>query len=271
MNLPKLDHQMSVVLCSWKNPELLKQCLRSIRNTVGLDTQVFVALNEGDKESIDYLCSYEIPFVVAPDNYGTLAVDFLIPWLKSEYTIWINDDSIFSYGWDCDMKNLIDQYYPAAAQIRGVEKRFTDGRVALSDLSLPDFTDDSAFDSFNANVTMGKYKCDLLYGLFHPICCKTKDFLAVGGVSDGFDFNWWPGHSMDTYFAYKLWKLNPDYKFLISNTSFYYHGSSLTNKKLKATNPEADNRHNSEYFLQKTGMTHKEFHKIVKYGERVNG
>lgn len=271
MNLPKLDHEFSVILCSWKNPHLLKPCIESIRATTGLDTQIFVCLNDVDLESSEYLRSEKIPYVAVHENYGTLAVDFLKPFLKSEYVIWINDDSLFSYGWDCDMKHYINKFYPAAAQVRGVEKRPTDGVVALSDMTLPDFTEPHAFAEFNKRVTIGKYKSDLIYGLFHPIACKTKDFLAVNGVSDDFDMNWWPGHSMDTYFAYKLWKFHDEKtKFIISNTSFYYHGSSLTNKKLKAIDPEADNRHNSGYFMEKTGMDHPAFHRLVRYGEKVS-
>lgn len=270
MNIPQLTHKCSLVMCSWRSPHLLKAAIPALLKGSVEDTKIFVALNQPDKESIDFLLGQpRVQFVRLDNNYGTLAVDALLPLLKSEYSLWLNDDMMFSYGWDKDIIDDLENNYPAAVQIRGVEKRHTDGTIALSDLSLPDFTDPSAYDVFNFNVTAGKYNCNKVYGLFHPILTRTKDLLAVNGYTDNFDINWWPGHSMDTYFAYKLWRYNSEYRFILSNTAFDYHGCSMTNKKLKAVDPAADNRHNSEYFFKQTGMTHREFHKIVNYGEKI--
>jgi GT2 family glycosyltransferase len=268
MNFPKLTHQVSIIVPSWNNLELLQKFVPNIKKTTKLDTKLFVALNEPNDGSVEYLRSENIQFVVLNENYGTLAVDFLTPFLQSEYVVNMNDDSLLYHGWDEDLVNLIKEYYPAAAQVRGIEKGMKDGIVCIGDTTLPDWLDESAESVFFDNVRNGKYKCDLIHALFHPICCKTEDFYKVYGYGS-FDLNWLPGHSLDTFFAWKLWNMNHDYKFLSSNSSFYYHGSSLTNNKVRNTNPELNNRHNSDYFKKITGITQQDFHKIIKYGQKV--
>lgn len=270
MNIPKFDHEFSIFLCSWKNPYLLKKCIPALKKSFVLDSKIFVALNEADKESIEYLSNEKVSFLVTHENYGTQIVDALMPLAKSEYSLWMNDDMYLSYGFDFDLKTIIDKFYPCAAQCRGVEKRLTTDNIVIGDTSLPDWLDDEAYEIFNNRVNNGYYKCDLIYGLFHPIAVKTRDVKMVNGFGDDLNMNFFPGHSCDTYFAYKLWNLNNKYSFILSNKSFDYHGSSLTNKKLKAIDPEADNRHNSGYFMEKTGMDHPAFHRLVRYGEKVS-
>lgn len=270
MNIPKFTHEFSIIMCSWQNPHLLKKMIPALRRGAKLDTKIFVALNEADKESVEYLLDEKISFFATDENSGTQIVDVLMPLAKSEYSLWCNDDMYLSEGFDQDLVNYIKQYGPAAAQCKGVERRGETDNIVIGDTSLPHWLDDDAYDVFSKNVKDGKYAGrDLLYALFHPICAKTQDVLKVGGFGDNLDMNWYPGHSCDTYFAYKLWKLDNNYKFILSNTSFDYHGSSMTNKKLKGVNPAADARHNSDYFNQKTGMDHRGFHKIVRYGEKI--
>lgn len=271
-NIPNLNHEVSIIMASWQNPELLEVVVPTFKKNTQLDTRLFVALNEADNKSIEILKSYNISFVVLDKNWGTLAVDFLLPFLKSEYTIWINDDMIFSNGWDKKLTDIIKQYYPCAAQIRGVEKGQRDGIICLGDNDLPDFFDKNVYEKFNANVDNKKYNCDLIYGLFHPIMVRTKHHIAVNGVSNGFDMTGWPGHHMDTLYAYKLWQLDRNYKFIISNNCFDYHASSYTNKRLHsqaARNGINDVRVDPNKFENDAGMTHAEFLKIVKYGEKV--
>lgn len=270
MNIFNLDHQISVIMCSWRTPELLNTILPTFKKNCSLDVKLFVALNEAEKDSEEILKENHIRYVSLPENYGTLSVDFLIPYLKSEYVLWANDDMIFSEGWDKDLLSIMNQFSPCCAQIRGVERRYPTDHIVVGDPDLPHFLDPIAFDVFNNNVKNNKYQCDMIYGLFHPIMVKTKDFLTIGGVSDHFDLNWWPGHSMDTFLAVRLLQLNSNYRFILSNKSFDYHGSSMTNRKLNQSRPDVPYfHHNSEYFYTKTGMTHKDFHRLVKYGEKI--
>lgn len=270
MNLLKIKHQVSVIVPSWNNIDLLKKFVPNFKKTTKLDTKLFIALNEPKDGSEQYLRDENINCVILDKNYGTLAVDFLWSFIyNSLYVVNANDDSLFYPGWDKDLVNLLQDKNVAAAQVRGIEKGYKDGIVCIGDPDLPDWLDDNAEKVFFQNVESNKYKCDLIKGLFHPICCRSTDFFNVGGYSN-FDLEWIPGHSLDTFFAWKLWRLyDQNCKFLCSNSSFYYHGSSMTNNKVKTIDPELNNRHNSDYFISKTGLTHKEFHKLIGYGEKA--
>lgn len=264
-----LSHEFSVICCSWNNLELLKKFIPNLKKTCKTDYRIFVALNESKDESPEYLRSEGVQFVTLNENFGTMSVDMLLPFLKSKYVCNVNDDSLFYKGWDLECIKLIEEYYPAAAQIRGVEKRAQTCNVVVGDESLPNWLDDSAESVFWENCKNGKYKRDLQYALWHPICVRTEDHFKVGGYSDNWDENWKYGHSLDTNYAIRLWYLNKDYKFLLSGDNWYYHFSSYTNKKVKAADPQKDNKHNMDYLLKKTGMDHRTFHSLINYGKKV--
>lgn len=268
MNLPSFDCQIAVVLNSWKSPEILKKTIPIFKQSSVLDTKIFVCLNEADRESINILHEHNIDFIALNQNYGTISIDCLLLLFKSEYILWSNDDMYLCKNWDKILVDLHKEYSPCAVQIRGVEKGHRDGIICLGDETLPSFLDDNAYNVFQTNVDNNKYKCDLIYGLFHPIMVKTNDLLKVGGFTNR-NINFFPGHSVDSYAAFKLWQLNSNYKFLLSNQAFEYHASSYTNNKLKNTDPESNNRHNSELFNNLAGMTQQEFHRIIKYKEKV--
>lgn len=268
MNLPSFNCQIAVILNSWKSPEILKATIPIIKKSSKLDTKIYVCLNESDKESVNYLLDEKIDFISLNQNFGTISIDCLLGTFKSEKVLWMNDDMYLSDEWDKSLLELHNEYYPCATQIRGVEKGFRDGIVCIGDPDLPDFLDKNAYNIFSENVKNNKYQCDLIYGLFHPIMVNYIDILKVGGFT-GRDIEFFPGHSVDSYAAFKLWRMNHNYKFIISNKTFEYHASSYSNNKLKNTNPEANNRHNSERFNQLAGMTQQDFHRIIKYREKV--
>lgn len=269
MNIPKLTHECSVVMASWNNYELLRRCIPVLKRNAKLDTRLFVALNDGDKASADYLRDEQIAFTSVPYNAGTQIVDVLQPFCKSLITIWMNDDMYLSPGYDLDLKSIIDESYPTAAQVRGVERRNTTDSIVIGDPTLPEWMADEAYPEFERRALAGQYTCGQHYGLFHPIAALTEDVKLVGGFGADLDMSFFPGHSADSYFAKALYDLDNEYRFVISGTSFDYHYSSYSNRRLKQIDPAADARHNSEEFNSRAGMTQKEFHQLIRYGQPV--
>jgi uncharacterized protein YkvS len=260
--MPKLTVQM----CSWRSPEVLKTCINSLIKSLSVDTNIIVTLNEAEEESIKYLMALKIPFIALPFNSGTLGVDFSLPFvLKSEYVINSNDDFLFHKGWDIDLINIIENNYPCSASCGLVEKINTNNPIVRVD-DLGEFTDPNTYEKFIKNVENSKYVREKkMVSYSHPIMVRSQDYLSVGGYSDNLDFSWCPGFGLDDYYPYRLWKLHGErFKFITSNKSVVYHGMSMTNNKLEKK------KHNDgwNYFKQKTGLWIPEFkQKINCFGE----
>jgi hypothetical protein len=226
----------------------------SLKKSFTVDAQIIVVLNEGDKESAGFLCDENIPFIKLDQNFGTLAVDYAAHLIQSEYYVNANDDMLFHRGWDSDLIQIIEENYPASASCARVEPvSVGEYGVLIDDLGAFE----EAYEPFIRNYTRGKYKIAPYISHYHPIMVKTQDYFKVGGYSDKFDWNWFPGYALDDYFAWRLWKLHDcKYKPITSGNSFVYHGLSRTMIRLP---DEIRRRDVWSYFLKKTGMTTEEF------------
>jgi hypothetical protein len=163
--------------------------------------------------------SNEILLTFVKKNLGaSFAIDFTIPFIKHEYTAIINDDMIFSIGWDKKLIETIEKNYPCTACAVLVERNNQDPlyqkNVISDDLGE---IDETTFDKFNEKVKNGFYKINDSYSRQHPLILRTEDLFKVNGYTDGWDLNWYPGHCMDDYFPYRLLKMNenPQYKDII--------------------------------------------------------
>ena len=94
---------------------MLETSVNSLLSSFETDAKVTVALNEGDVESQKFLTSKGIEFVNLPYNHGTLSVDYLFPFVNSEYVCNVNDDMLFVEGWDADLIKLASENEAASA------------------------------------------------------------------------------------------------------------------------------------------------------------
>lgn len=250
-----MSDKLTVLMASWRSPEMLDQCLDSLKRSFSIDASVKVILNEADPISIDVCQAHDVEFVKLNSNYGTLAVDCASSMIKSEYVVNTNDDMLYYKGWDLDLINLIEEYYPASASCSLVEPFYSNNPVVYVDDLGKNLSE--ARVKFEFNCAENKYKLDRKLSYTHPIMVKSKDFFSVGGYSSFFDWDFWPGYGLDDYFPYRLWKLhNYNFKFVASDKSFVYHLASATNNKLK---PEDKSRSGWNAFIARTGMTIHEF------------
>lgn len=266
MNINKFDSEVGIVMCSWNSPELLQKCIPNIKKNASLDVKIYVALNGDCEHSKEILKREDVDYIVCNDNYGTLSVCLLNSFLKCRYAMWINDDMLFSKSFDKDLVDIINsEKWPATASNRLVERQVVDGNIVLQDLELPEWFDDNAYDIFQKNVDEGRYRCNRISGYFHPIMVNAKDWLKVAT----FDLKYWPGHSYDDAIPARLKHICEDYRFILSNSSFCFHGSSITNKKLKRQDPSADARSNIEVFQQEFSMSRGEFKRKILEGSII--
>jgi GT2 family glycosyltransferase len=253
--------KLTIPICTWKSPDLLNNCLGSLINASTVETKIIVIIQEIDHESIKICEKLNIEYINIPKNMGALlAIDFVIPFLNSEYISIINDDMIFPVGWDAKLINTIEKNYPCTASAVLVERSNLDPlyqkNVISDDLGE---INELTFDLFNNKYKQGFYKKTSSFSRQHPLILKTEDFLKVNGYTDGWDMSWFPGYCLDDYFPYKLLHLNQNYKFILDGDVAVYHGVARTISKLQDKekyNPEI-------YFQKKTNISTFQFRKLI--------
>jgi GT2 family glycosyltransferase len=241
---------------------MLQACIRSLKRSFTVDAQIVVVLNEGDDESVRVLMAENLQFVRLDRNHGTMAIDFASHLFRSEYIANVNDDMLFHPGWDADLIDIVERYYPASASCHLVEPVASGNPVVVVD-DLGPF--EQAHDAFVERQRAGRYATVPRISHTHPIVVRASDYFRIGGYSDLFDPRWFPGYCLDNYFCWRLWRhLGSSYRPITSGTSCVYHGGSVTMKKL----PLADRQRDTwSYFVQKTGMTVEQFKAAIGYDQ----
>jgi len=256
-------------LCSWQSPLLLKACIDSLLSSIDTNKdRIAVVLNDGDKESIEYLRDLKIPFIYNPENSGPLAIDFLKGYIeRSEYFLNSNDDMIYHPGFLEDLIKIVDTYYPATASCGLIENFNSNNPAVIVDTKLLSFNEETIKLFLSKHREQEYSRPCITRGYNHPILCKSKDLLSVGGYSGDWDLNFLSGYGRDDMFPYILWKsFNQQYKFLVSDNSVVFHLSSYTNHKLP--NEYRKSHHNQDKFALLSGMSLSDFRKkIVRVGD----
>lgn len=260
-------NNLTVGMCSWRNPRLLKNCIASLMDANQSKNNIKVVLNEADDESIEFLKFEKIDFVALSQNRGVLAIDYLKPLIDTEYFMSTNDDMIFAEGFQSDLESIMKEYGPASASCSLVEPFWTQNNSVVVD-SLGSAEESSTTESFVRNIRDGKYKISRRVSYNHPIMVRTEDFYKVGGYSANFDNDFVVGYGADDYFAYRLWKLHKEnFLCVSSNKSFVYHGVSQTMKKIDQKVRDANS--GQEAFLRKTGMSIQQFRTRINCGREI--
>ncbi len=250
--------RMLIGMCSWKNPNLLKKCIESLLRSIDTSQDgIAVVLNEADEESISYLKVLGISFVCHADNRGAIAIDYLKPFIEdSEYFLNINDDMYFHRDFTDDLIDIIETYYPATASCRLIENFHSGNGCVVVDPEIKSIYD-LDFDKFNERCkNYRNLNLPRIISYTHPICTKSKDFIAIGGYTNKWHPGYDSGYGRDDAYPMELLKYNPKYRFITSNKSFVFHQSSETNKRLP---PHIRNQSNHDSFAKDYGITIHQF------------
>jgi len=264
----KTSRKHAILLPCWKAPELLRVCVPSLLASSSKDSELIVILNEADPESIAYLDALGVKHIDHPENLNVSGLDLAIPYIKEQghrYVSVVSSDMLYSDGWDTALIDDVEANYPASASACLVEP-ILNGWDLYDSI---DFFSSGAHELFVRNVQSGKYatKEDVRYN--HPILCRTEDFLAINGYSDGMDMKWVDaqGRALDDWYAYRLYKLHEGFKFINSKRAFVYHAVSLNTKK----HPIPYDGRGGQYFQSLTGMKVSEFYDVIGLQLNRNG
>lgn len=244
-------NSLSVLMPSWRGPELLKVSIPAILRSFKGDSKLYVTLNDADDESIEICRANKVEFIALKDNWGTLGVDFFLPDLNCEAVGQINSDMIPSEGWDIEAVNMVKNGN-CSFSTQLVEPYGTSNPLVYVD-NLGNFSHELE-QNFQNNIKSGKYNRDSVVGYNHPIVTSLVDYKKVGGYSNNFDLRFKPlCYALDDLFSYKLLAANNgNYQFYSSGKHFTYHCISATNNKIDKRYRDANNGMN--HFSSDSGM-----------------
>lgn len=252
---------LTILMPSLRTPELLELSIPSLLNSLTVDdAKIIVILSEADDESKRVLDRYKVYHIDRENNIGPSAIDYALPFLDSKYVTCVNSDMFFAPRWDRVSIETVERFYPASCSCVYIENNgpwYCD--------NIGPFCKETE-ERFLLNVKSDKYnQYKMRYGFSWPITIKTEDFISIGGVFDNFDQDWIDvnGRGGDTHLAWRLKKLNDNYRFIINPKAIVFHGVGLTVSK---TSSKGLGR-GHEVFQRKTGISMNSFIKSIHYGE----
>ncbi len=233
----------SILIPTWNNLELLKLCVRSIRENSAFHHQIIVHVNDGGDGTLAWVQAQHLDHTYSPQNIGIcLAVNEAAMHAKQDYILYLNDDMYCCPGWDKALadrlKNLDTDLFMLSGTM--IEPRNTNNPCVI--------VHDCGTDVANFNEAMllsllpQRRKEDWYGATWPPTLVSKRWWFKVGGYSSEFS----PGMSSDNDFSMKLWQAGCRI-FLGVGDSLVYHFQCKSTGKVKKND-------GGKQFLNKWGM-----------------
>jgi len=239
---------ISVIIPTYKEPEVLDLCLKSAINGQVNKNQIIVVVDGFYDENKHVLEKYkdDISVLDLEQNVGLARATNLGVYNASHDLILIvNDDNVFPANWDTRLES---QYQPGAIyapnQIEPIPSIFS--QFIIKDLGRdPETFDLEAFRVFEVNSSK-EHKSNDGYTL--PIFISKKDYLKVGGWDESYSGGW----VVDCEFFLKC-NLNNINSIRLHNIAFYHFVSVGTKSPERIQEAQAKEIDCHEYFKYKWG------------------
>lgn len=233
----------SILIPTWNNLDLLKLCVRSIRQNSAYPHQIIVHVNDGSDGSLAWVQEQGITHTASPKNIGIcLAVNEAAMHAKLDYILYLNDDMYCCPGWDAALVNKMsvldtDLFMLSGTMIEPVPS--SNPCVIVKDYGRS--PDQFAEQDLLANLP-GHRKPDWCGATWPPTLVSKRWWFMVGGYSSEFS----PGMSSDNDFSMKLWHVGCRI-FLGVGDSLVYHFQAKSTGRIKKNN-------GGKQFLHKWGI-----------------
>ena len=233
----------SILLPTWNNLELLKLCVRSIRENSGLAHQIIVHVNDGSDGSLEWVRAQQLDHTYSPQNIGIcLAVNEAAMLAQHDYILYLNDDMYCCPGWDAalieKLKELdTDLFMLSGTMIEPVDSGNPCVIVKDYGRNPSGFAEDRLLSDLH-----NYHKPDWYGATWPPTLVHAKWWFKLGGYSSEFS----PGMSSDNDFSMKLWHAGCR-TFIGVGNSLVYHFQSKSTGKVKKNN-------GGKQFLNKWGI-----------------
>ncbi len=227
----EVAHNMfSILLPTWNNLELLKLCVRSIRENSAHPHQIIVHVNDGSDGSLDWVREQQLDYTYSPQNIGIcLAVNEAAMLARHDYILYLNDDMYCCPGWDTALlakaKSLdSDLFMLSGTMIEPVDTGNPCVIVKDYGRSPDGFSEQQLLSDL-----AGHRKSDWYGATWPPTLVHRKWWFKVGGYSTEFS----PGMSSDNDFSMKLWHVGCRIFLGVGDSLVYHFQSKSTNKVRK--------------------------------------
>ena len=233
----------SILIPTWNNLELLKLCVRSIRENSSLAHQIIIHVNDGSDGTLDWVRTQQLDHTCSPQNVGIcLAVNEAAMLAKLDYILYLNDDMYCCPGWDTALVNRLagidtDLFMLSGTMIEPVQT--SNPCVIVKDYGRS--PEQFAEQELLADLP-NLHKPDWYGATWPPTLVHAKWWFRVGGYSSEFS----PGMSSDNDFSMKLWHAGCRI-FLGVGDSLVYHFQAKSTGRIKKNN-------GGKQFLHKWGI-----------------
>jgi GT2 family glycosyltransferase len=251
----------SIIIPTWNNLELLKLCVRSIRENSSLDHQIIVHVNDGSDGSFDWVLKEHLEHTYTARNVGIcLAVNEAAMLARHDYILYLNDDMYCCPGWDTALADKLKTLNTDLFMLSGTMIEPTDTNNAC--VIVRDYGKDAhKFAEKQLLLDLPSFnKRDWFGATWPPTLVHRKWWFRVGGYSSEFS----PGMSSDNDFSMKLWHAGCRV-FLGVGNSLVYHFQCKSTGKIKKND-------GAKQFLHKWGIRQSVFDKyFIRRGLPVEG
>ena len=239
---------ISVIIPTYREPEVLDLCLRSCIEGQTNKNEIIVVVDGFYEENKEVLYKYQddISVLDLKENVGLARATNLGVYNASHDLILIvNDDNVFPADWDTRLES---QYQPGAVyapnQIEPIPSIFS--QFIIKDLGRdPKTFDLEAFRVFE--VKSSKMVKDI-NGSTLPIFMSKKDYLKVGGWDESYPGSW----VVDCEFFMKC-NMNGIGSIRLYNVLFYHFVSIGTKTQERMQESSIKEQQCHHYFLYKWG------------------
>ena len=248
----------SIIIPTWNNLDLLRLCVRSIRENSAYPHQIIIHVNDGSDGSLAWVREQDITHSASPENIGIcLAVNESAMHVTQDYILYLNDDMYCCPGWDTALVDKLQGLDSDLFMLSGtmIEPRDTGNPCVI----VRDYgTDAEHFDEKKLLAELPQHrKADWDGATWPPTLVSRRWWHKVGGYSSEFS----PGMSSDNDFSMKLWQAGCRV-FLGVGGSLVYHFQCKSTGKVKKND-------GGKMFLHKWGMRQSVFDRYYLRRGRV--
>ena len=233
----------SIIIPTWNNLELLKLCVRSIRQNSAFAHQIIVHVNDGSDGTLAWVREQKLDYTSSLENIGIcLAVNEAAMHANMDFILYLNDDMYCCPGWDTALANKLKEIDTDLFMLSGtmIEPKNTNNPCVI----VADYGKEAEnFDEEKLLAELPKHhKTDWWGATWPPTLVSRNWWFRVGGYSSEFS----PGMSSDNDFSMKLWHAGCRIFYGVGN-SLVYHFQCKSTGKVKKND-------GGKQFLHKWGM-----------------
>lgn len=251
----------SILIPTWNNLELLKLCVRSIRQNSAYDHQIIIHVNDGSDGSLAWVQEQGLDYSSSPENIGIcLAVNEAAMHARMNYILYLNDDMYCCPGWDSALINKLKEIDTDLFMLSDtmIEPRQTQNPCVI----VKDYGREvESFDEKRLLAELTQHdKADWLGATWPPTLVSRRWWFKVGGYSSEFS----PGMSSDNDFSMKLWHAGCRIFIGVGDSLVYHFQCKSTGKIVK--------NDGGKQFLHKWGMRQSVFDRyFLRRGQTASG